>query len=106
MDGRLAALESEHFVLRFDPERDWVLAEPALEALEAGYGAIGAWLGERAPPKVRVEIAPSAEDFERVSGLAAAGDRDRRRGGRQRIQQDRACSRRGCWRAAIPGATP
>jgi hypothetical protein len=70
MDGRLARLESEHFTLRFDPERDWVLAEPALEALEAGHGAIGAWLGERAPPKVRVEIVPSAEDFERVSGLA------------------------------------
>jgi tetratricopeptide (TPR) repeat protein len=70
MDGRLVRLESEHFSLRFDPERDWVLAEPALEALEAGYGAIGGWLGERASPKVRVEIVPSAVDFERVSGLA------------------------------------
>jgi tetratricopeptide (TPR) repeat protein len=70
LDGRLVAIESEHFVLRFDPERDWVLAEPALEALEGGYGAVGAWLGERAPPKVRVEIAPSAEDFADVSGLA------------------------------------
>jgi tetratricopeptide (TPR) repeat protein len=70
MAGRLSVLESEHFSLRFDPERDWVLAEPALEALEAGYEAVGAWLGERAPRKVRVEIVPSAEDFERVSGLA------------------------------------
>jgi len=70
MDGRLAAVESEHFVLRFDPERDWVLAEPALEALEAGYEAVGEWLGERLTQKVRVEIAPSAEDFARVSGLA------------------------------------
>ena len=70
MEGRLAALESEHFVLRYDPERDWVLAEPALEALESGYEATARWLGERTPLKVRVEIAPSAEDFERVSGLS------------------------------------
>jgi tetratricopeptide (TPR) repeat protein len=63
-------IESEHFVLRFDQERDWVLAEPALEALEAGYTATAEWLGERVSQKVRVEIAPSAEDFERVSGLA------------------------------------
>ena len=49
MDGRLAAIESEHFVLRFDPERDWVLAEPALEALESGYEATARWLGERTP---------------------------------------------------------
>ena len=70
LDARLAAIESEHFVVRFDPERDWVLAEPALEALEAGRAAIGDWIGERAPAKVRVEIAPSVEDFERISGLA------------------------------------
>ena len=70
MDGRLARLESEHFTLRYDPERDWVLAEPALEALEASHNAIGTWLGERASPKVRVEIVPSAEDFEGVSGFA------------------------------------
>lgn len=70
LDARLASLESEHFVLRFDPGRDWVLAEPALAALEAGYAAAGEWLGERAAPKVRVEIAPSPDDFERVSGLA------------------------------------
>jgi tetratricopeptide (TPR) repeat protein len=69
LSGRLSVLESEHFSLRFDPERDWVLAEPALEALEAGYGAIGEWLGARTPLRVRVEIVPSAEDFERVSGL-------------------------------------
>jgi len=70
MDGRLATAESEHFVLRFDPERDWVLTAAALAALEAGYEATGEWFGERAPAKVRVEIAPAVEDFERVSGLA------------------------------------
>jgi len=69
LDGRLAVKESEHFELHFDAELDWVLAEPALAALEAGYRAIGAWLGERAPQKVRVEIVAVAADFERVSGL-------------------------------------
>jgi len=65
-----ATVESEHFTLRFDPERDWVLAEPALEALEAGYKATAEWLGERAALQVRVEIAPSVEDFAKISGLA------------------------------------
>lgn len=69
LEGRLAAAESEHFVLRFDPERDWVLAEPALEALEAGSAAAAGWLGERAAMKVHVEIAPSVEDFLHISGL-------------------------------------
>ncbi|MHB8834869.1 MAG: tetratricopeptide repeat protein [Candidatus Methylomirabilia bacterium] len=69
LEGRLAAAESEHFVLRFDPERDWVLAEPALEALEAGSAAAAGWLGERAAMRVHVEIAPSVEDFLRISGL-------------------------------------
>ncbi len=69
LDERLVSAESQHFVVRFDPERDWVLAEPALEALEAGFAATAAWLGERVPSRVRVEIAPSVDDFERVSGL-------------------------------------
>ena len=71
-DSRLTSIESEHFVVRFDPERDWVLAEPAIAALEAGYEAIGGWLGERAPTKVRVEIAPSVQDFAQASGLPPA----------------------------------
>ena len=70
MDRRLASRSSEHFVLRYDEARDWVLAGPALEALEAGYAAAGDWLGERPAEKVRVEIVPSAEDFERVSSLS------------------------------------
>jgi tetratricopeptide (TPR) repeat protein len=69
LDGRLEERASEHFVVRFDGGRDWVLAEPALEALEAGYAALGEWLGERPRERVRVEIVPTAEDFERTSGL-------------------------------------
>jgi tetratricopeptide (TPR) repeat protein len=67
--GRLAAAESEHFVVRYDPDRDGVLAEPALEALEAGYAAVGTWLGERPAAKLGVTIAPTVEDFGRVSGF-------------------------------------
>ena len=69
LESRLEARASEHFVVRFDAGRDWVLAEPALAALEAGYAALGDWLGERPRERVRVEIVPTAEDFERVSGL-------------------------------------
>jgi tetratricopeptide (TPR) repeat protein len=69
MDARLAHRESEHFLLGYDADRDWVLVEPALEALEAGHRALGAWLGERPTGKVRVEIVPSAREFESVSGL-------------------------------------
>jgi tetratricopeptide (TPR) repeat protein len=65
----LRAVESEHFVLWHDPARDWVLPEPALEALERGYRALGAWLGDFPREKVRVEVIASAEDFERVSSL-------------------------------------
>ena len=70
MDRRLATRSSEHFVLRYDEARDWVLVGPALDALEAGYASAGDWLGERPAGKVRVEIVPSAEDFERVSSLS------------------------------------
>jgi tetratricopeptide (TPR) repeat protein len=70
MRRRLVARESEHFVLWHDAALDWVLVEPALEALEAAYRASGEWLGDRPPAKVRVEVVPTAEDFERVSSLA------------------------------------
>jgi len=69
---RLEPVESEHFVLWHDPRRDGVLVEPALEALERGRAAAGAWLGDFPAGKVRVEIVPSAEDFERTSSLAPA----------------------------------
>lgn len=69
MRRRLATRESEHFTLWYDAGRDWVLAQPALEALEASRNAAGEWLGHWPERRVRVEIAPTAEDFERVTGL-------------------------------------
>jgi hypothetical protein len=65
----METLASAHFVVRHDADRDWVLAEPGLAALEAGHAALGDWLGERPAGPVAVEIAPSAADFERLSGL-------------------------------------
>jgi hypothetical protein len=68
-EPRLETRASAHFVVRYDADRDWVLAEPALAALEAGHAALGDWLGERPAGPVAVEIAPSAAEFERLSGL-------------------------------------
>jgi tetratricopeptide (TPR) repeat protein len=68
-DQRLTSEQSEHFVVRFDPERDGILAAPALEALEAGRAAIAAWLGEQAGSRVPVVVAPSVAEFVRLSGL-------------------------------------
>lgn len=70
MSRRLTSFESEHFVLFVDESRDWILVEPALETLESAYRSLGEWLGSFPESKVRVEIIPSAEDFEDVSSLS------------------------------------
>lgn len=70
MARRLKEYESAHFVLSLDASSDWVLAERALETLEKAYERHGRWLGRRPPEKVRVEIVPALEDFEKVSGLS------------------------------------
>lgn len=70
MSRRLTSFESEHFVLFVDEKRDWVLIEPALETLESAYRSLGGWLKIFPKSKVRVEIVPSAEDFEGVSSLS------------------------------------
>ncbi len=70
LSSRLSRFESEHFELFLDEDRDWVLARPALETLEAAYNSLGEWLGHYPSEKVRVEIVPSTDDFERVSSLS------------------------------------
>jgi len=70
MSRRLTSFESEHFVLFADENRDWILIEPALETLESAYRSLGGWLKHFPESKVRVEIVPSAEDFEGVSSLS------------------------------------
>jgi tetratricopeptide (TPR) repeat protein len=69
MSSSLRVYESEHFIVSLDPGRDWVLADTALQTLEAAYEALGGWLGHFPREKIRVEIVPSAEAFERVSSL-------------------------------------
>lgn len=69
MKSALRSYESEHFVLSLDPEKDWVLAAPALETLEKAYQELGSWLGHFPEGRVRVEIVPSAPLFEEVSSL-------------------------------------
>jgi tetratricopeptide (TPR) repeat protein len=69
LSRRLRPYESEHFTLFLDGDRDWVLAAPALEALEAAYERVGRWLEVFPEEKVRVEIIPTTEDFEAVSSL-------------------------------------
>lgn len=61
--------ESEHFILRLD-EKDIILVDYALDALEKGYWEVGRDLEYFPTGKVLVEIYPSSEDFNVVSGLS------------------------------------
>jgi hypothetical protein len=69
LSRNLTPHESEHFVLFVDEGKDRILAEPALQTLEAAYDRLGSWLGLRPGERIRVEIIPDARAFERVSGL-------------------------------------
>src|SRR5919108_5546920 len=61
---------SPHFVLRLQEERDGVLAEYALEALERGYEVLGRDLGYQPSVPVRIEIFPDHERFHAASSLS------------------------------------
>jgi tetratricopeptide (TPR) repeat protein len=61
---------SPHFVLRLQEERDGVLAEYALEALEHGYEFLGRDLGYQPSAPVRIEIFPDHERFHAASSLS------------------------------------
>ena len=63
-------LESEHFILYVNDQRDGILAEPALNTLERSYQTIGEALGYFPQEKVRVEIAPDAPAFNAISTLS------------------------------------
>jgi Tfp pilus assembly protein PilF len=70
LSQKLTPHESEHFVLFVDEGRDRILAEPALQTLEAAYDSLGSWLGLHPGERIRVEIIPDAKAFERVSSLS------------------------------------
>jgi len=61
---------SPHFVLRLQDERDGVLAEYALAALETAYEFLGRDLSYRPEAPVRVEIFPDHQRFHAASSLS------------------------------------
>jgi tetratricopeptide (TPR) repeat protein len=61
---------SPHFILKLHEERDGVLAEYALAALEAAYDQLGRDLGHRPSAPVRIEIFPDHERFHAASSLS------------------------------------
>ena len=66
--SKLKPYESEHFIVRLD-ERDLILKDYALRALELGYAKISNELGFFVPDKIIVEIYPSTDDFNFASTL-------------------------------------
>jgi tetratricopeptide (TPR) repeat protein len=61
---------SPHFILRLQEERDGILAEYALTALERAYEFLGKDLGRRPSTPVRIEIFPDHERFHAASSLS------------------------------------
>ncbi len=61
---------SPHFILRLQAERDGVLAEYALDALEKAYEFLGRDLGYRPSTPVRIEIFPDHQGFHAASSLS------------------------------------
>jgi tetratricopeptide (TPR) repeat protein len=61
---------SAHFILRLQEERDAVLAEYALNALEQAYEVLGKDLGYRPSTPVRIEIFPEHQRFHAASSLS------------------------------------
>jgi tetratricopeptide (TPR) repeat protein len=61
---------SSHFMVRLQDERDGVLAEYALAALEKAYEGLGRDLGLRPSAPVRIEIFPDHERFHAASSLS------------------------------------
>jgi tetratricopeptide (TPR) repeat protein len=66
----LKTYTSPHFMLRLHEERDGVLAEYALDALERAYEFLGKDLGYRPSAPVRVELFPDHERFHAASSLS------------------------------------
>ena len=61
---------SPHFILRLHEERDGILAEYVLAALEKAYEVLGRDLGHRPSALVRIEIFPDHERFHAASSLS------------------------------------
>ncbi len=66
------ARRSEHFEIKVAAGKDELLAEPALDALERAWSAIGDDLGEKPPGPIRVEVYGKISDLAKVSPLTIA----------------------------------
>lgn len=60
---------SEHFLIRWAEDKDSVLVEPALEALELAYQALTGDIGIETNSPILVEVYPSFADFSAATGL-------------------------------------
>ncbi|RMF86415.1 MAG: tetratricopeptide repeat protein [Nitrospinota bacterium] len=66
----LESVQSEHFTLLIDREKDGILIPYALEALEQAYQVFGKQFGFTPRERVRVEIFPDPERFYHASSLS------------------------------------
>lgn len=64
-----AEARSEHFIVRYPPGKEAILAPYALDALEKTYAALGDDFGDRPSTPVVVEIYSEVADLARVSPL-------------------------------------
>ncbi len=67
--GTFKEVKTEHFLFRYHGDKDAILADYALDALEKAYRAIGEDLQYFPKPPVLVEVFPDAESFCTISTL-------------------------------------
>lgn len=68
--GRMTPHYGEHFIIFADEEKDWVLVEPGLRALESSWRNLGEFFGVYPDSPIRVEIYPDAGKFQKASSLS------------------------------------
>ncbi|MGQ3685568.1 MAG: tetratricopeptide repeat protein [Candidatus Loosdrechtia sp.] len=67
--GKFKEAKTEHFIFRYNEEKDAILADYALDALEKAYTVIGNDLNYFPEKLVLVEVFPDAESFCTISTL-------------------------------------
>ncbi|MCF6157532.1 MAG: hypothetical protein E3K32_02940 [wastewater metagenome] len=67
--GKFQEVRTEHFIFRYNEEKDGILVSYALDALERAYHAIGSDLDYFPEEPVLVEVFPDAESFCTISTL-------------------------------------
>jgi len=67
--GKFKEIKTEHFLFRYLEDKDAILADYALDALEKTYNAIGTDLNYFPKEPILVEVFPDAESFCTISTL-------------------------------------